>query len=132
MGPMKRDERIMLFLFALVAGLWMTTALHGINYIVIAFVGVSLLLLSRVLEWDDVLEDRQAWDTFIWYGGLIHMAAMLGASGITTHVRGVLGRHDRGLELGRGGRRPAAGVLLFALRVRQHHGPRHARCSSRS
>ena len=84
MGPMKRNERITLFLFALIAGLWMTTALHGINYIVIAFIGVSLLLLSRVLEWDDVLEDRQAWDTFIWYGGLIHMAAMLGASGITT------------------------------------------------
>jgi DASS family divalent anion:Na+ symporter len=84
MGPMKRDERLTLLLFALVAGLWMTTALHGINYIVIAFLGVGLLMVTRVLAWEDVLSDRQAWDTFIWYGGLIHMASVLGASGITT------------------------------------------------
>jgi divalent anion:Na+ symporter, DASS family len=31
-----------------------------------------------------VLGDRPAWDTFIWYGGLINMASVLGASGITT------------------------------------------------
>jgi len=84
MGRMKRDERITFFLFLLIAVLWMTTALHGINYIVIAFLGVGMLLVTRVLSWDDVLTDHQAWDTFIWYGGLIHMAAVLGASGITT------------------------------------------------
>lgn len=83
MGRMSRDEHITLALFVLIAGLWMTTGLHGINYIVIALLGVCLLLLTRVLAWQDVLSDGPAWDTFIWYGGLVHMASTLGASGIT-------------------------------------------------
>jgi DASS family divalent anion:Na+ symporter len=83
MGPMSRDERIMLAAFAIVAGLWMTSAWHHINYTVVALLGVCVLLLSNVLGWDDVLSDRSAWDTFIWYGGLVHMAEALGESGIT-------------------------------------------------
>jgi DASS family divalent anion:Na+ symporter len=83
MGPMSRDERMMLLVFALTAGLWMTSALHQINYTVVALIGVSTLLLTKVLAWDDILGDRPAWDTFIWYGGLVRMAEALGDSGVT-------------------------------------------------
>jgi divalent anion:Na+ symporter, DASS family len=83
MGPMSRDERIMLAIFVLIAGLWMTTAWHHVPYTVVALLGVSALLLSNVLSWQDVLSDRSAWDTFIWYGGLVHMAEALGDTGVT-------------------------------------------------
>jgi DASS family divalent anion:Na+ symporter len=83
MGPMSRDERIMLAVFVLIAGLWMTTAWHQINYTVVALFGVCTLLLTNLLVWDDVLSDKPAWDTFIWYGGLLRMAEALGDSGIT-------------------------------------------------
>lgn len=83
MGPMSRDERTMLFVFALVAGLWMTTALHHINYAVVALLGISVLFLSNVLTWDDITGERPAWDVFIWYGGLVRMAEALGETGIT-------------------------------------------------
>ncbi len=83
MGPMSRDERIMLAIFALIAGLWMTTAWHHVPYTVVALLGVSTLLLANVLSWEDALSDRQAWDTFIWYGGLVHMAEALGDTGVT-------------------------------------------------
>jgi DASS family divalent anion:Na+ symporter len=83
MGPMSRDERVMLAVFVFTAGLWMTTAWHHINYTVVALFGVSTLLLTNVLAWDDVLSDKAAWDTFIWYGGLVHMAEALGESGVT-------------------------------------------------
>lgn len=83
MGPMSRGERIMLAVFMLIAGLWITTAWHHIPYTVVALLGVSALLLTNVLSWEDVLSDRQAWDTFIWYGGLVHMAESLGESGVT-------------------------------------------------
>jgi DASS family divalent anion:Na+ symporter len=83
MGPMSRDERMMLVVFALTAGLWITSALHHINYTVVALIGVSTLLLTKVLAWDDMLSDRPAWDTFIWYGGLVRMAEALGDSGVT-------------------------------------------------
>jgi divalent anion:Na+ symporter, DASS family len=83
MGPMSRNERMMLAVFVLIAGLWMTTTWHHINYAVVALLGVCTLLLTKVLTWDDVLSDKAAWDTFIWYGGLVRMAEALGESGVT-------------------------------------------------
>lgn len=83
MGRMAWGERMMLIVFALVAGLWMTTAFHGINYAVVALVGICVLLLSGVLSWEDVITERGAWDVFIWYGGLVRMAEALGETGIT-------------------------------------------------
>jgi len=83
MGRMTRGEKLMLAVFALVAGLWMTTAFHGINYAIVALVGICVLLLSGVLNWDDVISERGAWDVFIWYGGLVRMAEALGETGIT-------------------------------------------------
>lgn len=83
MGRTSRHERLMLFVFALVATLWMTTAFHGINYAVVAMVGICVLLLTGVITWEDVISERPAWDVFIWYGGLVRMAEALGETGIT-------------------------------------------------
>ena len=83
MGRISLHEILMLVVFVLVAGLWMTSALHGINYAVVAMVGICVLLLSRVLSWEDVISERGAWDVFIWYGGLVRMAEALGETGIT-------------------------------------------------
>lgn len=83
MGPMKTGEKLMLLVFALVATLWMTSALHGINYAAVALLGICVLLLSGVLNWHDVISERGAWDVFIWYGGLVRMAEALGETGIT-------------------------------------------------
>ncbi len=83
MGRTTRGEWVMLLVFALVAGLWMTSALHGLNYAVVALLGICVLLLSGVLVWEDVLAERGAWDVFIWYGGLVRMAEALGETGIT-------------------------------------------------
>jgi DASS family divalent anion:Na+ symporter len=82
-GPMRRAETTMLAVFALVAGLWMTTAFHHINFTVVAFAGVSALFLTGVLSWDDITSERPAWDVFIWYGGFITLAGALGRTGIT-------------------------------------------------
>ncbi|MBI4419962.1 MAG: DASS family sodium-coupled anion symporter [Gemmatimonadetes bacterium] len=85
MGPMSGREKLMLLVFGLVASLWMTTALHGINYAVVALIGIAVLLLSGVLTWEDAITERGAWDVFIWYGGLVKMAELLGETGITRH-----------------------------------------------
>ena len=83
MGPVARGETLMFGVFTLVAGLWMTKGLHGIDYSVVGLVGISTLLLTRVLDWGDVLAERGAWDVFIWYGGLVRMGEALGESGLT-------------------------------------------------
>ncbi len=73
----------MLLVFLMVATLWMTSAFHGINYAVVALLGICVLLLFDVLNWEDVIRERSAWDVFIWYGGLVRMAEALGETGIT-------------------------------------------------
>lgn len=83
MGPMSGGEKMMLAVFAGVALLWMTPSIHGIHYAVVALIGVSALLLARVITWEDLITERQAWDVFIWYGGLVRMAEALGETGIT-------------------------------------------------
>jgi DASS family divalent anion:Na+ symporter len=82
-GPITRSEVIMMAVFALVLGLWMTSRLHNIDSAVVALIGVCVLLLTRVLDWSDLISERNAWDVFFWYGGLVQLARLLGDTGIT-------------------------------------------------
>ncbi|HKV34207.1 MAG TPA: DASS family sodium-coupled anion symporter [Pyrinomonadaceae bacterium] len=83
MGPMKWSEWLMLFVFGVVAILWMTTKFHGIDYAAVALLGISVLLITGVLDWEDLITEKAAWAVFIWYGGLIRMAEALGQTGLT-------------------------------------------------
>lgn len=83
MGPMKWSEWLMLLVFGLVASLWITTKLHGIDYAAVAMLGISVLLITGVLDWEDIISEKAAWAVFIWYGGLIRMAEALGQTGLT-------------------------------------------------
>jgi len=84
MGRMTWREKVMLLVFAIVALMWATTnRLHGVDYSVVAMAGVCLLLLTKVICWEEALAERAAWDVFIWYGGMVRMAEALGESGIT-------------------------------------------------
>ena len=83
MGPMKWSEQLMLLVFGFVAILWITTKLHGIDYAAVAMLGISVLLITGVLDWEDLISEKAAWAVFIWYGGLIRMAEALGQTGLT-------------------------------------------------
>lgn len=81
LGPITRDERWMLGIFSLVLVLWLTAEWHGISATAVAWLGLSLLLVGRVLSWQDVLEERAAWDALIWFGGLMMLAGQLDKAG---------------------------------------------------
>ena len=81
MGPMKRTEKIMLFVFLLILALWVTGEWSKIDATVVAFVGVGVMLVTGVIRWDDVLTEKGAWDALIWFGGLVMMASQLNSLG---------------------------------------------------
>lgn len=116
MGPMTKQERLMLLVFALVASLWMTTAFHGIHYAAVALLGISVLLLSGVLTWEDALTERAAWDVFIWYGGLVRMAEALSETGITKRFA------DTAAEFTAGWTWWAALAILLLIYFYAHYG----------
>jgi len=84
LGPLSRNEKILLVVFVSVVILWITSKLHGIDSTVIALVGISALLVTGVLAWRDIINETHAWEVFIWYGGLVMMATALGETNIPT------------------------------------------------
>jgi divalent anion:Na+ symporter, DASS family len=77
MGPVSRPERATVGVFALVLLLWLSGGWHGISPTAVAFLGIVLLVLTGVLQWQDLVADRGAWDALIWFGGLVMLAGAL-------------------------------------------------------
>jgi len=116
MGPMKWPEWWMLAVFGLVALLWLTTKFHGINYAVVALLGICVLLVSGVINWNDILEEHGAWAVFIWYGGLVRMAEALGQTGITKKFA------ESAASLTVGWKWPLALAVLLLIYFYAHYG----------
>lgn len=83
MGGLEKNEWLMLGVFLLLLILWVFGGLIGLNATVAAMIGLSLILLSGILDWQDVVKEHNAWDTFIWYASLIMMATYLNTFGFT-------------------------------------------------
>lgn len=84
LGPLSAGEKIMLFVFALLLALWVFgEKYYGIDATTSALFGLSILLVSGVLKWDDVISETRAWDTFVWMAVLIMLSGQLDKMGIT-------------------------------------------------
>jgi DASS family divalent anion:Na+ symporter len=116
-GPMNRGEKIMLGVFALLLFLWagVPAWLLGPAWVVdptaAAFVGLGLLLLSGVLSWEDVLREKSAWDTVVWFSALVMMATYLNKLGLIGWFSATLEAAIGHLGLGWAG---ASALLLLA------------------
>lgn len=84
MGGLSRNEKIVLAVFVLVCGLWATASLHALATPTVALIGVATLLATGALPFSDLTREYQAWDVFVWYGGLIRMGEALNEFGVTT------------------------------------------------
>ena len=98
LGPLNRAEKILLVVFIGVVALWITAVWHGIDSTVIALVGISTLLVTGVLAWRDLIEESGAWEVFIWYGGLVMMAAELGKTNLPSIFAGAVANASGGLS----------------------------------
>ncbi|MCL6565446.1 MAG: anion permease [Acidobacteriia bacterium] len=97
MGAMTAGEkRLLAVLLAVIAG-WVAQPWHGLHPAIVAYAGISLLLLVGVMQWEDVLAERRAWDAFIWFGGLVMMADGLNQMGVIRAFTDALARPLSGL-----------------------------------
>ncbi len=81
MGRMKPAEGIMLGTFFLLLVLWIFGRSFGLHSTAAALTGLGVLLVSGVLTWDDILSEKTAWDTLVWFAALVMMAAHLNTLG---------------------------------------------------
>ena len=82
MGPLTKQEWVMLGTFGLLLTLWVLGTYLSIDATVAALVGLSLLLVTKVLTWDDILKEQNAWHTFIWLSTLLMMSTYLAEFGM--------------------------------------------------
>ncbi|CAL9021281.1 unnamed protein product [Prunus brigantina] len=84
MGPVTKHEFIMVGTMLLAVSLWVFGDALGIASVVTAMIGLSILLLLGVLDWDDCLSEKSAWDTLAWFSVLVGMAGQLTNLGIVS------------------------------------------------
>lgn len=98
LGKVKRAEAIMTFSFVILLTLWIGGPIIGMSATVAALLGLMFLLLTNVLTWDEVLNEKGAWNTLIWFSVLIMMAGYLSKLGLTTWFSEWVVGHVQGLN----------------------------------
>ena len=84
MGGLKGKEAWLVVIMLLVMAGWVTSPWHGISNTIVALAGVSALLVTGVIAWDELLAERKAWEALIWFGALIMMADSLLQAGVVS------------------------------------------------
>ncbi len=95
MGPLSKNEIMMLLTFITLLFLWIAGDSIGLDATTSALIGVTALLLTGVLTWDDAISERNAWDTMVWFALLLTMSGALGKMGVMQWIgeelQGILG-----------------------------------------
>ena len=96
MGPLSGKERWMFALVVLAMFLWITGSnpnIHlpvlGSNYInptMVVLVVISLLLITRVVDFSDIVAEKSAWEVFFYFTSLLTLASGLNEIGFIKWV----------------------------------------------
>ena len=87
MGKINRQEVLMAGTLLLLLLLWtFGDNLGGITSATTALMGVGLLLATNVLSWQEITEERKAWNILIWFSILLMMATFLNELGLISWV----------------------------------------------
>ncbi|TCL38824.1 DASS family divalent anion:Na+ symporter [Anaerospora hongkongensis] len=81
MGTMSFGEKVVAAVFVGALVLWSTSQYTKLDATVVAMLAVAVMMITKVLEWKDVLDEKGAWDTLIWMGALIGLADYLSKLG---------------------------------------------------
>ena len=96
MGPMSFAEKVLCVIFVSALVLWATGSIHGIDSAFVALMGLSAMIITGILKWDDVLNQRGAWDVLVWMGVLVNMAAFLSKLGLMSWFANAVGSQLEG------------------------------------
>lgn len=98
MGPLKKSEWSMISVFLLILGLWIFGEKIAISATTTALIGLSVLLLTSVLSWNDIKKEEGAWDTLVWFAALVMMASFLNTLGMIPWFSDLMGGTVSGMS----------------------------------
>ncbi len=97
-GPITKKELIMLGLGILALVMWIFGKAIGINGTVAALVVLCLLVLTKVIDWEDVITNKAAINVFIWFATLVAMASGLKKVGYLKWAAGLISSWLAGVD----------------------------------
>ena len=86
MGPMSLAEKGLSVIFVVSLALWASSGLTNIDATPVAMGAVCLMLILDIINWQDVIQEKGAWDAMFWMGSLMTLASALAKSGIITWI----------------------------------------------
>ena len=82
MGPMTRSEKYLAVIFLGSLFFWATSSLTHVGATAVAMIAVCIMIILDVINWQDVITEKGAWDAMFWMGSLMTLASALAKSGI--------------------------------------------------
>ncbi|TCZ63243.1 DASS family sodium-coupled anion symporter [Roseicella aquatilis] len=90
LGPLTRRECVLVALVVAALGLWIFGT-GVMDPATAAILVVALLVVTRTVSWDDILSNKPAWNTLVWFGTLVPLAGGLVQVGVVKWLAGLLG-----------------------------------------
>ena len=97
MGSITRNEIVLAILVIIALSLW----IFGGKYVdatTAALVVISLMILTGVVTWDDILANKQAWNTLAWFATLVALADGLNRVGFVKWFATAIAGHMTGFS----------------------------------
>ena len=107
MGPLTRREILLAVLVLIALVLWIFGDKY-VNATTVALLIIGLMLVTRVVTWDDMLANKQAWNTLAWFATLIALADGLSRTGFVKWFADTMAAHMSGFP-------PAAAAVVLVL-----------------
>jgi L-tartrate/succinate antiporter len=90
LGPLNRREMVLIVLVLAALALWVFGA-GLLDATTTAVVVVAALIVTGTITWEDVLADKPAWNTLVWFGTLVTLAGGLAQTGVVKWLAGGVG-----------------------------------------
>ena len=92
MGKISPRERTMAGLVLLALASWIFGG-HVVSATTVVLVVISLMIVTRVVEWDEVLGNKTAWNMLVWFATLVTLAGGLSEVGFVRWLAEAFSKH---------------------------------------
>jgi len=98
MGPLTRKEVLLMVFVGCALALWIFADAY-ISPTTVALLVICMMLLTGVITWAQMMQNKDAWNTFAWFATLVALADGLSRVGFIPWFANTVGAHLGGLTV---------------------------------
>ena len=78
LGPMKMSEKVLAVVFILALIGWALPSIgFDLSPTAVALVAMTVVFFAGIITWDDMVQTKAVWNTFIWFGAILGLSTAL-------------------------------------------------------